>query len=233
MTTSYDIMIKIRHEGGIMEKCDTKVVPQVAPVASPLRTIDKRLVHKSYDENVLLSHIEAVRKSGEPEKVNKLMTSILGIAARYSGRSRIARNLSMILGRAMGRKDHFRGILYVHRDHSFFFEHERAHIPGMYLIEAIRQMSTAVAHMFYEVSFDLEFVMTECSAQFRNIANIDDPLIAELALSRLVYRKGRLVSMYGSTVVRQGNLEIAHMSGTMVFLSKSQLKYLEARGSKV
>jgi hypothetical protein len=42
----------------------------------------------------------------------------------------------------MGRKDHFRGILYVHRDHSFFFEHERAHIPGMYLIEAIRQMST-------------------------------------------------------------------------------------------
>jgi hypothetical protein len=45
----------------------------------------------------------------------------------------------------MGRKDHFRGILYVHRDHSFFFEHERAHIPGMYLIEAIRQMSTAVA----------------------------------------------------------------------------------------
>jgi hypothetical protein len=223
MTTSYDIK----------DEFDTNLVPQVAPAASPSRTIDKRLVHKSYDENVLLSHIEAVRKAGEPEKVNKLRTSILRVATRYSGRWRIVRNLSMIFERATGRKDHFRGILYVHRDHTFFFEHERAHIPGMYLIEAIRQMSTAVAHMFYEVSFNLEFVMTECSAQFRNIANIDDPLIAEQTLSRLVYRKGRLVSMYGSTVIRQGNLEIAHMSGTMVFLSKSQLKYLEARGSKV
>jgi hypothetical protein len=215
-----------------MEKCDTKVVPQVAPVASPSRTIDKRLVHKSYDENVLLSHIEAVRKPGEPEKVSKLRTSILRIAARYSGRWRIVRNLSMIFERATGRTDHFHGVLCVHRDHTFFFEHERAHVPGIYLIEAARQMSIAVAHMFYEVPFDLEFVMTECSAQFRNVANIDDPIIAEQALSRHVYRKGRLISYYPAVVIRQGNLEIARMSGTIVLLSKNQLKYLEARGDK-
>jgi A-factor biosynthesis hotdog protein len=227
MTTSYDIKGEL----------DTNLAPQIAPVSPPSRTIDKRLVHKSYDENVLLSHIEAVRNSSEPEKVDKLRTSILRIASKL--RTSIpaiamrARNLSTIFQRATGRTDHFRGILCVHRGHTFFFEHERAHVPGIYLIEAARQMSIAAAHMFYEVPFDVyEFVMTECSARFRNVANIDDPLIAEQTLSRHVYRKGRLVSMYGVVVIRQGHLEIASLSGSIVLLSRNQLKYLEGRGDK-
>jgi hypothetical protein len=38
--------------------------------------------------------------------------------------------------------------------------------------------------------------------------------------------------MYGVVVIRQNNLEIASLSGTIVLLNKNQLKYLEARGEK-
>jgi hypothetical protein len=216
---------------GTASEFDVKMAPPVTPVGSPARTIDRRLVHKTYDENVLLSHIEAVAGPNEPEKVH-WTKSILRTAARQFGQWGITRKLGMMLEAASSRTVHFRGVICVHRDHAFFFEHERAHVPGLYLMEAIRQMSMAVAHEFYNVPFELEFVLTDCSARFRHVANVDDPLIAEQALSRFTYRKGRLTSMYGTTTVRQGNFEIARLSGTMVFLSKSQLKYLEARSNK-
>ena len=37
----------------------TDMVAQAASNAAQPRTIERRLVHKSYDENVLVSHIEA------------------------------------------------------------------------------------------------------------------------------------------------------------------------------
>lgn len=245
MTTSYDI--KGEFDTNLVPPAapvslvppavPVSLVPPAVPVGSSLRTIDKRLVHKAYDDNVLLSHVEAVHNPGGLEKVDKLGTSIRRIAANLRtsmlGMAMRARNLGMIFQRTTGRTDHFRGTLCVHRDHTFFFEHERAHVPGIYLIEGARQMSIAVAHMFYEVPFDVyEFVMTECSARFRNVANLADPLIAEQTLSKHVYRKGRLLSMYGVVVIRQNNLEIASLSGTIVLLNKNQLKYLEARGDK-
>jgi hypothetical protein len=170
------------------------------------RTVDKRLVHKSYDENVLVSHIEAVPN---PSTVGQDHTP-----------------------RAAERTDHFRGVLCVHDNHPFFFERKGSgHVPALYLFEAIRQMSSAVAHMFYNVPIDSEVVVTESSAQFRNMATLHDPIIAEKTLSKHVYRKGRLVRMRMSVTIRQGTLEIARMSSNLVLLTREQLSCLEQRGA--
>jgi len=187
--------------GAVTFRSDT--VPGAALGASAQRPLDKRLVHKSYDENVLVSHIEAVPSPVHPEQ-----------GADSSS----------------GRTDHFRGIVCVHPDHKFFFEHDGGHVSGLYLIEAARQMSVAITHVFYNVPLDIEFVMTECSAQFRNVANRDDPLLAQQTTSGHAYRKGRLVSMHSEIVIRQRGLEIARLSGTMILLNKHQLQYLEQRG---
>jgi A-factor biosynthesis hotdog domain len=168
------------------------------------RTIDKRLVHKAYDENVLLSHIEALPDPVALEQSN---------------------------GDETGRADHFRGIVCVHRDHAFFFERGGGHVPALYLFEAARQMSSAIVHMFYGVPIETEVVVTECSAQFCNMANLNEAIIAEKMTSNHVYRRGRLVSMLTTVVIRQGALEIARLSATLVLLNKKQLDYLEQRGS--
>jgi len=172
----------------------------------PPRTLDKRLVHKSYDENVLVSHIEAVQGPNKFEEGDN--------------------------AGAMDRTDHFRGVLCVHHNHPFFFEHGGGHVPALYLFEAIRQMSSAVVHMFYNVPLEIEIVVTESSAQFCNMATLDDPIIAEKTLSKHVYRKGRLVRINMSVIIRQGALEIARMSSNLVLLTRQQLSYLEQRGGE-
>jgi A-factor biosynthesis hotdog domain len=181
----------------------TNPAQQAAPRAAAPRTLEKHLVHKSYDENVLVAHIEAVPAP--------------------------ARQAQVADGEP-GRTDHFRGILCVHDGHKFFFEHDAGHVSGLYMIEASRQMSIAVAHVFYKVPFDVEFVMTECSAQFRNVANREDPLLAEMTVSSHAYRKGRLSSVYSEIVIHQRGVEVARLAGTMILLSKQQLQYLEQRG---
>ena len=194
MTMNYDVSYSLEREPGVS-------VSSSAPA-----TLDKRLVHKSCDENVLLSHVEALPDTAESSEGNDQQ--------------------------APTRRDHFRGALYVQQNHRFFFEHARDHVPGLYLIEAGRQMSVAVAHMFYGVPFDIEFIMTELNVEFRNMANIHDPLIAYNTMSRHVFRKGQLASMYSAGVIRQGDLDVARMSGTMVLMDKNLLKRLERRGAK-
>jgi hypothetical protein len=185
---------------------EVKAVARNTTEDSPPRTLDKRLVHKSYDENVLVSHIEAVQVPKKYEEDD---------------------NAS-----AMNRTDHFRGVLCVHHNHPFFFERGSGHVPALYLFEAIRQMSSAVAHMFYNVPIEADVAVTESWAQFRNMATLDDPIIAEQTLSKHVYRKGRLVRMNMSVIIRQGALEIARMTSNLVLLTKQQLSYLEQRGGE-
>jgi hypothetical protein len=192
MTTMYDVEPAL--------ECDPARPAPAPPV------LDRRLVHKSFDENVLLSHIEAVPESGATEEGD--------------------------LQKAPCRRDHFEGRLCVQRGHRFFFEHPRDHVPGLYLIEAGRQMSVAVAHMFYGVPFGTEFVMTDLTVEFRNMANIHDPLTAHNVMSRHVYRKGQLMSMHSSGAIRQGGLDVARMAGTMVLMDPNLLKRLERRGGK-
>ena len=176
--------------------------PALAPSLNAPRTIDKRLVHKDYDENVLLSDIAQVVR--EPTEHRD--------------------------GEPPVRKDHFRGVVYIQRDHQFFFEHHRDHVPGLYLIEAGRQMSVAVAHRFYGVPFGVEFVMSEFHVWFRNMATLDDALIIENAMSQHVYRKGQLTGMHSYGSIRQNGIEVAAMSGSMVLMDKNLLRRLERRG---
>jgi hypothetical protein len=184
---------------------DATLAPEREPgVSSPV--LDRRLVHKSFDENVLISHVEAMPDPGATDEDD--------------------------LQKAPSRRDHFQGRLYVQRGHRFFFEHPRDHVPGLYLIEAGRQMSVAIAHMFYGVPFGTEFVMTDLAVEFRNMANIQDPLVAHNVMSRHVHRKGQLMSMHSSGVIRQGGLDVAKMAGTMVLMDPNILKRLERRGGK-
>ena len=130
---------------------------------------------------------------------------------------------------ASGRTDHFRAVLCINRDHPLFFDRDCGHVHAICFMEATQQTTMAIAHLFYGVPLHVECVLTECSAQFRSMANVGEPLIAEQTMSRHVYRRGRLVRMQTAVVIRQGNLERVRITGTIVLLKKDQLGYLEER----
>jgi hypothetical protein len=179
-------------------------IPPVVTPASPLRgMLDKRLVHKTYDENVLVARIDAVRSP-----------------------SALEQNES---NEVTGRIDHFQGMLLVDASQVPFFESDCDHVPGLSLIDASEQTSIAIVHMFYKVPFEIKFLITDSAAQFRNVAKINEPLFVEQTMTDHVYRRGRLVSMRTAIVIRQRSLEIARMSGTIVLLDRKQLSYLEQR----
>jgi hypothetical protein len=175
--------------------------PQVTSCRSVPTRLDKRLVHKSHDESVLVSHIEAVPPPG-------------GRSAEDA---------------ASDRTDHFRAVLCINRDHPLFFDRDCGHVHAICFMEATQQTTMAIAHLFYGVPLHVECVLTECSAQFRSMANVGEPLIAEQTVSRHVYRRGRLVRVQTTVVIRQGNLERVRITGTIVLLKKDQLRYLEER----
>ena len=118
---------------------------------------------------------------------------------------------------------------HINRKHLLWFEHDCGHVHGICLMEAAQQITFAIAHLFYGVPLDMEFAVTECSAQFHSMASVDDPLIAEQTMSGHVYRRGRLVRVQSAVVIRQGSLERVRITATVVLLNKDQLKYLEKR----
>lgn len=177
--------------------------PQVTSSRSVPTRLDKRLVHKSHDESVLVSRIDAVPPPAT------------------AGRS--------AEDAASGRTDHFRAVLCINWDHPLFFDRDCGHVHAICFMEATQQTTMAIAHLFYGVPLHVECVLTECSAQFRSMANVGEPLIAEQTMSRHVYRRGRLVRMQTAVVIRQGNLERVRITGTIVLLKKDQLGYLEER----
>jgi len=179
------------------------LMASAASLEAATRRLDKRLVHKSHDENVLVSHIEAVQPPA-------------GVTQREKAG-------------AADRTDHFRAILRINRDHPLFFDRDCGHVHAICFMEAVQQTAMATAHLFYGVPLDVEFVLTECSAKFRSLADIEDPLIADQTMSAQVYRRGRLVRMHTAVVIRQGALERVRLAGTMLLLKKGQLKYLEER----
>src|SRR5579859_6347661 len=98
-----------------------------APSASLNATarLDKRLVHKSYDENVLVSHVEAAQLPGT---VTQSVRSSLSVAR--------------------DRTDHFRAVLCINRDHPLLFDRDRGHVHAICFMEAAQQAAMAVAHLF-------------------------------------------------------------------------------------
>jgi len=127
--------------------------------------IDKKFVHKTLTDNVLIS---------EPIALDR---------ARGLYRARIIADLS----------------------HPFFFDHPLGHLPGILLLEAVRQFGTAVSHLFYNAPFDSQFILHEIGAKFTAQVPADRITVIDGVESDLVMKKGVLRSLTGTAYVCQSD----------------------------
>jgi 3-hydroxymyristoyl/3-hydroxydecanoyl-(acyl carrier protein) dehydratase len=116
--------------------------------------IDKKLVHKKMEENVLIS---------EPVALDR---------EKGVYRARVIADLS----------------------HPFFFDHPLGHLPGILLLEAVRQFGTALSHLFYHAPFDSQFILHEISAKFTAQVPSDritaiDGVVTDVVMKNQVLRK--------------------------------------------
>lgn len=87
--------------------------------------------------------------------------------------------LSEILAKIEGLEltDVFFANLYNPSNHVFFYEHPNEHIPGMLIIEAIRQFYMACCHEFGKVPFKgSHFILNVLNSEFHNYVELNYPV---------------------------------------------------------
>ena len=146
-----------------------------------LNKIDKKIVHKFKESNVLISGVSDFRNE---------------------------------------EKDVFVGQCFIDPSHAFFFEHPNDHVPGMMIIEAGRQCAMAIAHQFYNVSFDTAFIVHQMENRFLGFIELNAPIYMYSSICDKVMRKDVLRGMHQKGCFVQNEKIVAEMNGQWQFFDK-------------
>jgi hypothetical protein len=115
--------------------------------------------------------------------------------------------------------------------HPYHFEHAQDHVPGMMLIEAGRQLSMAIAHLYYQVSFEAVFVLKQMVSSFARFADLGAPVFFHSGVSDLDYRRNRVTAMSLSGRFIQNGEVLGELSGRWTMIERQLLeRMLRLRG---
>lgn len=108
--------------------------------------------------------------------------------------------------------------------HSFFYDHAQDHVPGMYIIESVRQLITASAHAYFGVSQENRFVLTDLDIQFIRFADTDRAFFMALDNGKSLFEDGTMTFINSVTHIVQNESVIGtvHGRGRVMALSKYQ-----------
>ncbi len=131
--------------------------------------------------------------------------------------------------------DDFIGQLVLDQNHTFFFEHPLDHYPGLMLVEAGRQLGTAVAHLVYGVPRDCVFVLNEMKVDFTSFAELGQPVYVNSTVTDKKFKRDLLNGMFYQGHFVQNEGEIGYMSGRWSIYPKRSIERmrraaLKARG---
>lgn len=106
--------------------------------------------------------------------------------------------------------------------HPYFFEHPVDHVPGLLLIEAVRQTGIAAVHQILGVPLDAAMVVDTFEVAFQRYAELDVPLFVALTAEDRGYRGERLTSAHLTAAYIQGGEVIgrASMSARLIWWAR-------------
>jgi len=143
------------------------------------RIVDRRLVHKTFDENVFVARAE------------KLSGADATVLAE----------------------------LVIDPTHAYFFEHHRDHLPGMYLIEAARQLGMVGIELLYPTASERAPVVVDgIDVRFHRFAELDRPLFGLLKFPRATIFAGELAVFRDEVLLLQSGETVGqfHFAGRLI-----------------
>ncbi len=120
--------------------------------------------------------------------------------------------------------------LFHDAEHPFFYEHAQDHIPGLYLIEAVRQFGIACAHLFQGVPHHLPFVLDDMHIQFDVFAEHAAPVYLVAEYTDLFFKDGNLQRTHSRCHVIQNGTVLGSIEGRGTIMQKDA--YQTVRGLK-
>jgi hypothetical protein len=83
-------------------------------------------------------------------------------------------------------KNVFYANMIVDINHPYFFEHPNEHVPGMMVIEAVRQLLVACSHKYGHVPLkDYNFVLSSMTGVFKNYLELNYPVLFKVIQTNL------------------------------------------------
>ncbi|MGU7811565.1 AfsA-related hotdog domain-containing protein [Burkholderia sp. AW49-1] len=122
--------------------------------------------------------------------------------------------------------DRFLAPLVIDIRHPFFFEHPLDHVPGLMLIEGTRQVGTAISHLFYDVSFDLTFILNCLEVRFTNFAELTNPVSIQMTIVEKAFRRQHLNGLTCQSQWMQNGRSLGTMDAKWSFSSPAVLMRL-------
>jgi len=107
------------------------------------------------------------------------------------------------------------------QNNQFFFENERNHLPGILLIEAVRQKFLATLHIYFDVGEDKAFLMDGFTVEFKSYASLKRKVII-----KTFFEKNKR-TYAGKTELFQDGRLIAKFSSSCTVLSKKAVMRME------
>ncbi|EJN22261.1 beta-ketoacyl synthase family protein,A-factor biosynthesis repeat protein [Pseudomonas sp. GM79] len=108
--------------------------------------------------------------------------------------------------------------LFHDQTHPFFYEHAQDHIPGLYLIEAVRQFGIACTHLFQGVPHDFPFVLDDMHIQFDSFAEHDSPVFLIAEYIDLMFKDGHLHRSHSRCHIVQNGRALGTVEGRGLIL---------------
>ena len=123
-------------------------------------------------------------------------------------------------------KNVYRTKVIVDPTHKFFFDHELSHLPGMLLIEAVRQFGTALSHLFFNAPFDSQFILHEVSSKFIGGADIKYETFIDGIFTDIVMKKGKPRKLSGTAYIHQNGQIIGSIASSWLIIPNKVLTHL-------
>ncbi len=166
------------------------------------------------NEDQMSKQIEEWSKNYDPKKIER-------IDNKYVHKVNDENNLvSRIIQISKGDTDSYLSQFIIDNSHPYFFEHPYDHIPGMMMVEAARQVGSAIAHLYYDVSFETVFILNEMNVRFFRYVVLTLPLFIKSQVRNKLTRRGKLMQMEIDGYLVQDGKEVAFMSGTWQMYDK-------------
>ncbi|CAM3960092.1 beta-ketoacyl synthase N-terminal-like domain-containing protein [Pseudoalteromonas byunsanensis] len=118
--------------------------------------------------------------------------------------------------------DWYASQLYHDPQHPFFYEHPQDHIPGLYLIEAVRQFGLASAHCFHNVPLKHPFVLDDMQINFSHFAEQHAPVFMLAKFTDKLLVDGVLHRMNSTCYLVQHGRVIGNVSGRGLIMNKDK-----------
>jgi len=108
-----------------------------------------------------------------------------------------------------------------------FFDHAYDHIPGMVIIEACRQLGTALCHKHLNIGYENEFIFEKMETHFFKFASLKNETYIDAHITKIDQKNNKIRKADGIGYIHQNNILLGTISFSTPIVSKKIIARLK------